>query len=122
MLRTIIGIIAGDLIFAGLTVLMFTLAKVDPHMVSGSGFMLSSIAGGIVFALLGGFVGGLIGRRADILVGIFLGLIIAVGAAVSLLARPGGGAVWTQTAALILMAPAAVLGDSLRKSRQQLSS
>ena len=122
MLRTVIGIIVGDVIFAGLTVVMFGLAKVDPLLPPTRGFMVTSIFGGVVFAMLGGFVGGLIGRRADILVGIFLGLIIALGAAVTLLSRPGIRALWTQSAALVLMAPSAILGDSMRKSRQRLSS
>lgn len=117
-LRTILGVIAGDLIFAGSAVLLFYSSGVDPHAPAAPRFILLSIAYGVVFALIGGFVAGLVGGRADLITGMILALIIAAGAAVTLVSHPGEGSVWSQTAALVLMAPAALMGDWFRKTRK----
>jgi|SRR5947209_1973448 len=116
--RTVLGIIAGNVIFLGSTLLLFYLARVDPHAPASTRFMLLAIACGIAFALLSGFVAGWVGKRPDIIAGMVLACIIAVPAAVTLFSHPGEGAVWWQAAALILMAPASLVGDWLRKDRQ----
>lgn len=118
LLRTVAAIIVGDVIFAGSAVLLFRVAGVDPHAMASPTFIGFSILYGIIFAGLGGFVAGMIGRRPDVICGILLAVIIAVGAISSLITRPGAGAIWTHSAALILMAPAALVGDWIRKSRK----
>jgi hypothetical protein len=119
LVRTIAGIIVGDVIFAGSAVLLFRFAGVDPHSTMAHPTFISfSILYGIIFAGLGGFVAGVIGRREDIICGILLAVIIALGAITSLIIRPGAGAIWTQSAALVLMSPAALVGDWIRKSRK----
>jgi hypothetical protein len=80
--------------------------------------MSASILYGVAFALLAGFVAGMIGRRPDLATGILLAAIIGVPALITLIARRGQGAIWSQTAALLLMAPAAAFGDWLRKNRR----
>src|SRR5262249_27705849 len=105
--RTILGVLLGDVIFAGGSALLFYAARVDPHAPAELRFILISVAGGIVLAMAGGWVAGWIGRRSDLVCGILLAAIIAAGAVVSWVSRPGQGAVWSQTAALLLMAPAA---------------
>jgi hypothetical protein len=116
--RTVIGIIAGNVIFIASTLLLFYLARVDPHAPASPQFMLLAILYGVAFALLSGFLAGWISKRADIITGLVLACIIAVPAAITVISRPGEGAVWSQTATLFLMAPAALLGDWLRKNRQ----
>jgi Na+/melibiose symporter-like transporter len=111
--RTILAVIVGDLIFAGGSVLMFYVARVDPHAPAMTRFIVLSTAAGIVLALVGGVAGGSIGRRADLICGMLLAVIIAAGALVSMAGRPGQGALWSQTGALI-SAPAALVGDWLR--------
>ncbi|HZU30558.1 MAG TPA: hypothetical protein VFB79_05550 [Candidatus Angelobacter sp.] len=69
--KTISGVILGDLIFAAGSVLMFFLAKVDPHAPAPLSFILLSTAIGIALAFAGGFVGGMVGGRADLICGIF---------------------------------------------------
>jgi MFS superfamily sulfate permease-like transporter len=118
LLRAIAGIIVGDVIFAGSAVLLFRFAGVDPHSMASPAFIGFSILYGIIFAGLGGFIAGIIGRRPDVICGILLAVVIAVGAITSLVTSPGGGAIFTQSAALILMAPAALVGDWIRKSRK----
>src|SRR5437899_2424303 len=111
--RTVLAVIVGDVIFAGGSVLMFYLAKVDPHAPAERSFVLLSVVAGVAFALAGGFAAGFIGRRADLICGMLLGVIIAAGAIASMAGRPGQGALWSQTGALI-SAPAALVGDRLR--------
>jgi hypothetical protein len=69
------------------------------------------VANGLVFASLGGLVAGYVGPRMDLVCGIVLALVIALGAMISMMSRPGAGALWTQTAALLLFAPASLAGD-----------
>jgi hypothetical protein len=114
-MRTSLAVAAGYLIFAGTAVLFFHLLNVDPHSPATVRFKVFTIAYGVAFALLGGFVAGSIARRMDLNCGIVLALVIALGATVSMVARPGAGAVWTQTAALFLFAPTAIVGDWVRK-------
>jgi hypothetical protein len=120
-LRTALGILLGDLIFVGSAGLLFYLSRVDPHAPASSGFMALSILYGVGFALVAGFVAGLISHRRDLITGIILALIIAVPALISIVTRPGAGALWSQTAALVLMAPAGLVGDWLRLSRLRRS-
>ena len=118
LLRTVAGIIVGDVIFTGSAVLLFRFAGVDPHSMASPTFIGFSILYGIIFAALGGFVAGIIGRRPDVICGIILAAIIALGAITALITRPEPGAIWTHSAALVLMAPAALVGDWIRKSRK----
>jgi len=115
--RTVLGVVAGDVISIGSTLLLFYLAHVDPHAPASIRFMVFSIVYGISFALLAGFIAGLISRRPDVLTGMLLALIIAVPAAITFV-RSGQEAMWTQAAAFFLMAPAALMGDWLRKNRR----
>ena len=113
-MRGVLGVVSGYLIFALSAVLYFRLANVDPHSPAAVGFEMLTIAYGLVFAMLGGFIAGKIARRTGLMSGILLALVIVLGATVSIIARPGAGALWSQTAALLLFAPASVAGDWLR--------
>ncbi|HZS49013.1 MAG TPA: hypothetical protein VFC63_28340 [Blastocatellia bacterium] len=114
MLRTIVGVIIGYLIFSLSAVALFKIAGVDPHSKASTGFMVFTIAYGIVFAFLGGYVATAIAKSRSLVVAIIVTVLIATGALVSLLAQPGPGAIWTQVSALILMAPAATVGGWLK--------
>ena len=109
-MRSCLAVVTGYLIFAGSAVLFFRLLNVDPHSPATVRFEVLTIAYGLAFALLGGFVTGNIARRTDLSCGIALGVVIALGATGSMIARPGAGALWTQTAALFLFAPASLVG------------
>ena len=121
-MRTFLAVVAGYLIFAVSAVLLFHLTNIDPHSPAALGFKALTMAYGLAFALVSGFVAGRIGRRTDLLCGIALALVIALGATISMLARPGAGALWTQTAALILFAPASLVGGWIRRKRPATAS
>lgn len=118
-MRTFLAVVAGYLIFALSAVLLFHLTNVDPHSPAAIGFKVLTIAYGLAFASLGGFVAGQIAQRTDLICGIALALVTALGATISMIARPGAGALWTQTAALFLFAPASLAGDWIRRKRRR---
>ena len=120
-MRTLLAVVAGYLIFAGSAVLLFHLTAIDPHSPAALGFKAFTMAYGLAFAFLGGFVAGRIARRTDLVCGVALALVIALGATISMIARPGAGALWTQTAALLLCAPASFAGDWIRRKRRATS-
>jgi hypothetical protein len=117
-MRALLAVVTGYLIFATSAVLLFHLTKVDPHSPAALGFKALTIAYGLAFAYLGGLVAGRIAGRADLVCGIALAIVIALGATISMIARPGAGALWTQTAALLLFAPASLAGDWVRRRRR----
>jgi hypothetical protein len=115
MLRSIGGIAAGYLVFAGSAALLFQLSGQEPHAPSSAAFKIGSVVWGCVFALVAGFLTGHIaGRRPSVHAGV-VALLIAAGALVSLVLAPGDGARWSQLAALLLMAPCAWVGGALAR-------
>lgn len=118
-MRIFLAVVAGYLIFAISAVLLFHLTNIDPHSPAALGFKALTMAYGAAFAFLSGFVAGRIGRRTDLVCGIALALVIALGATISMIARPGAGALWTQTAALMFFAPASLAGDWTRRRRRK---
>lgn len=114
-MRAFLAVVVGYVIFAGSAVIFFHGLNVDPHSPATARFEGLTIAYGLAFASLGGFVTGKIARRTDLTCGIALAVVIALGATISMIARPGAGALWTQTAAVLLFAPASLVGDWIRK-------
>ena len=117
-MRAFLAVVAGYVIFAGSAVLLFHVTNVDPHSPAALGFKAFTMAYGLAFAFLSGFLAGRFGRRTDLMCGLALAFVIALGATISMLARPGAGALWTQTAALILFAPASLAGDWTRRRKR----
>ena len=113
-LKVLFGVVLGDVIFAGGSALLFYASRIDPHAPAEMRVMAVTSLVGIMLALAGGYLAGWIGSRADLVGGVLLAVIIAAGAGVSLISRPGQGAVWPPVAALVLMSPAAMVGDWLR--------
>jgi hypothetical protein len=112
-MRSILAVAAGYAIFALSAAVLFPFSGHRPHDQATAGFMAATIVYGIVFAAAGGYVAARVGGTAPIRHGIWVGGIIALGAAVSLVVAPG--AKWSQVAALCLMAPAAAVGGLLAR-------
>ncbi len=113
MLRAIAGVIVGYLIFGVSAALLFALSGRPAHHTAPTVFMVGSIIYGMAFAFLGGWVATIVGRRRGTALGV--GILIAVGALISLVASPAGNAIWSQVAALVLMAPAAALAGRIHR-------
>ena len=120
-MRTFLAVLAGYLIFTVSAVLLFHLTNIDPHSPAALGFKAFTMAYGLAFAFLSGLVAGHIARRTDLVCGIALALLIALGATISMIARPGAGALWTQTAALLFCTPASFAGDWIRRKKTRNS-
>ena len=114
MRNSILGVVVGYVIFATSGVALFQLSGQDPHGDASVPFMVGAVVYGAAFALLGGYVSGWIASRRPFTHGLVVAGILALGAAVSLVSTLGKGYIWSQAAALLLMAPAAAFGGWLR--------
>ena len=107
--RGLLGALLGYVIFAAPAALMFNLMGWDPHAAASLTVIVASTVVGIIAAAVGGWVAARIGRaRWPAAV---VAALIVTGALVSLASRPGAGAIWSQLVAILLMAPAALLGS-----------
>ncbi|HZL25830.1 MAG TPA: hypothetical protein VFC39_04795 [Acidobacteriaceae bacterium] len=112
-----LAVVVGYLIFALSAFAFFQITGQQPHQAAPMPIMLASITFGMVFALLGGYTAAWLARRRPLAHAIAVAALLALGATISLLSTLGKGAVWSQVAALVLMAPAAVFGGWLRLRR-----
>jgi hypothetical protein len=117
MLRSVGVVLVGYLPFGISAVLLFKLTGRDPHAPAPVGFMLLSTLYGMAFANLSGYLAARLAGRRPLSHAIAVTGIIALGALLSIVLRPVGGAVWSQLAALILMAPSASLGGLIHRHR-----
>ncbi len=116
-LRSVIAVVIGYMVFAASAFAIFRISGQAPHALASVSFMTLSIASGMLFAVIGGYVAAWIaGRRAIAHAGAMAAL-LAVGASVSLASTLGHGEIWSQVAALTLMAPCAVVGGWIRARR-----
>ena len=109
-LRSIGSVIAGYLLFAVSAFLFFQLSGQRPHAAAAPAVMAASILVGGVAAFAGGFLAARLAGRKPLLHGMAVAVVLAAGATASLASTIGHGAIWSQVAALVLMAPAAALG------------
>jgi len=114
LLRSVIAVVVGYLVFATSAVALFQFSGHDPHSSDNMGFMMFSIFYGFFFATLAGFLAALIGGRYEIEHSLAVASLIAAAGAASLLMRSTLGVIWTQLAALLVMAPSAMAGGYLR--------
>lgn len=109
MVRSLGAVAAGYLIFAASAVLLFQLSGQPPHQAASRAFEIAAIVWGAVFALVAGWLTARIAGGRPATHAAAVGGLIALGAAASMLADRSG-AVWSQIAAVVLMAPCAWLG------------
>jgi multisubunit Na+/H+ antiporter MnhE subunit len=115
MIRSIAAVAAGYLVFAGSAALLFQLSGQPPHAPASRAFEIGTIIWGVVFALIAGWLTARIAVRHPAMHAVVLAALIALGALLSLLLSSSGSAIWTQVAALLLMAPAALAGGALAR-------
>lgn len=121
LLRSVAAVFLGYVVFAVCSFAAFRLSGHAPHAAASFGFMAAMSASGVVFALAGGYLAGWIAGRRPLVHAVVMAIVLAVGATVSLVATLGHGAIWSQVAALTLMAPAAVFGGWLHAVRSDES-
>ena len=116
-MRSVIAIAAGYLIFALSAVALFQLTGQRPHEVADPTFILTSVLYGCLFALIAGYVAARLAPRHPRLHAAGVGLVIAVGAILSLAMRGSGTESWSQVAAIMFMAPGAAAAGALVRSK-----
>ena len=118
MLRIAVGVVVGYLVFAVMAVALFALTGREAHAAQDLPFMMLTTVYGMGFAFLGGYLAGWIAGRREPLTGAVLATVIALGALASIPSVPKGTVPWTQLAALVLMAPCALLGGMVRRGQR----
>jgi nitrate/nitrite transporter NarK len=114
MLRTIVGIVVGYLIFGVSAFVLFPLTHYDPHAPASPSFEVFAVVYGVFFAMAGGYLGTAISGKRALWVSFTIAAILAAGAISSLIAV---GISWSPVSALICMVPAVVAGGWLRLRR-----
>jgi hypothetical protein len=116
MLRSIGAVAAGYMVFAASAVLLFQVSGREPHEAASTTFKIGSVAWGAVSALVAGWLTARLAVRRGGTHAAVVAAIIAAGALVSLLMRPAD-AIWSQVAALVIMAPCAWIGGVVAARR-----
>jgi len=117
MLRSVAAVLMGYLLFALTAEALFLLSGRDPHAPAGTGFMAITILYGLFFSILGGYVAAAVagaGKYEFEHAFAVATLIAAIGAA-SYIAEAPGESKWTQLSAVLIIAPAALVGGYLRR-------
>ncbi len=106
-MRVFSGVILGYLLFELLWFAVFRVTNTDPHAPASISFQLGAVVCGLLFALLAGYLASFIGGRPHFVAAWIAGGLIALTAVIIMIRY---GAAWPQLAALLFMAPAAVIG------------
>jgi uncharacterized membrane protein YcfT len=122
ILRSFVAVLVGYAVFATSAFAVFRLSGHAPHAPASVPFTLLTSASGVVFAAVGGYVAGWLAGRRPLAHAVAMAMLLAAGATASLVSTLGHGAVWSQVAALTLMAPSAVLGGWLRERTGNFST
>ena len=117
ILRSIAAVIAGYLVFGIAAGILFAIVKQDPHSVASTAYMVGTTAYGAVFAALGGYLTASLAPRLPMAHVAVLAGIIAGGAVVSILTRASDEAMWSQVAAIVVIAPAVLIGGWMKARR-----
>src|SRR5262245_30589021 len=112
MLRSIGAVVAGYFVFAASALLLFQLSGRAPHADAPLAFKIATVVWGAVFAMVGGWLAAHVAVRQPATHGASVAGLIAGLAIASIVARPSD-VIWTQIAAIVVMAPCAWLGGLL---------
>ncbi len=110
MVRIIVGAIAGYAFVVAAVVFVFGLAGFRPDRKLSTGFMVASVAIGLVVAWMGGYVTTLIAPEAGMTPATGLAVMILVPGVYSIVSPWGRQPVWFKVAGTVLAAAGALLG------------
>ncbi|MES2377565.1 MAG: hypothetical protein V4553_13360 [Bacteroidota bacterium] len=116
MIRKVLAVIASYIIFAASAVLLFNLTGQKPHADAALNFKIITALYGAFFSVLSGLALQLIARTKTLILNFVLAFIMAAFATVSLLTSSGNH--WTQLFAIIIFAPASLLGGLIYLKRK----
>jgi hypothetical protein len=121
-MKSLLAVLVGYLVFGVPTIILFTVAGVDPRQEPELGFRIWSTVYGVFFAFAGGYVAARIAGRKEVIHAIAVACLLAFLATVSFIMQPGHGSLWSQIAALGFMTPAVILGGVLRARQMKNKS
>jgi hypothetical protein len=121
-MKSLLAVLVGYLVFGIPTILLFTVAGVDPRQEPELGFRIWSTVYGVFFAFAGGYIAARIAGKREVSHASAVACILAFLATVSLIAQPGHGSLWSQIAALGFMTPAVILGGVLRSRQARIKT
>jgi hypothetical protein len=116
MLRSILAIVFGNFVFSVGAAAVFWLSGTDPKAPAPWLTMVLTAVVGILFAALAGYLTALTAPRKPHLHANILAGLLVVEALASMILQHSSAAIWTQIAAIVLMAPAASLGGRVRRT------
>jgi len=108
MIRKILGVFVGYVIFAATSLALFKLSGQDPHGQTTTSFKILTVIYGAIFSFLSGLILQLISQTKNLNLNYVLAFIIAGFATFSLL--KSDGSYWTQLFAIFIFAPISILG------------
>lgn len=119
MVRSIVAVIAGYMLFAVPSGALFAFTGHDPHLEPTLLFAAGTIVYGMVFAFLGGWTAGVIAKKEPVRHAVWVAAIMLLLATFSVIVQYGHGSMWSQLSAIVLMAPCAAAAGVLRKNRMK---
>jgi hypothetical protein len=114
LMRVVSGVILGYLVFALSAFGLFRITHHNPHAPASITFEVGAIVYGVLFAILAGLIASFIGGRPSMLAAKCVAVIVALGAVISMASTVVS---WSAMAALLLMAPAVLLGGWMYRLR-----
>jgi di/tricarboxylate transporter len=115
MLKKILAVIIGYMVFAISSVLLFTLTGHHPHQDAPFNFKLITIACGVCFSILAGAVVQLIAKQNTLGLNFILASMMFAFAGISM--AVSGGSHWTQLFAMFIFAPVSIVGGYIANKR-----
>ena len=117
ILRSLLSLIAGYLIFSVAMLLLWIIFGYKPKDVPPNGFLVFSIFGECLFAIGGGYVAAIIANRKVLVhTGILTGVFVVMGA-LSFMCPLNELPWWVNLASVFLIAPCFLLGGLIRKGQ-----
>ena len=111
MIRTLVAVLAGYLVFGISAGLLFNVTRHNPKVWPGAGFAILATVYGMVFAYLGGWVASAIANRNPGRHAWMVTATIVTIAILSMILQASSASIWSEVAAVVFMAPAAGLAS-----------
>ncbi|RZJ49414.1 MAG: hypothetical protein EOO44_18305 [Flavobacterium sp.] len=116
MIRKILAVIVGYIIFAATALTFFKVFDIEAHSAASTSVMIQTAINGIIFSALAGWITQLIAKTGNLKINYILALLIAAFATFSFLKASGEH--WTQLMAIFIFAPVSIVGGWLVARRK----
>ncbi|RZK37139.1 MAG: hypothetical protein EOO90_25945 [Pedobacter sp.] len=111
MIRKILAVIVGYIIFAATALAFFKVFDIEAHSSASTSVMIQTAINGIIFSALAGWITQLIAKTDNLKINYILALLIAAFATFSFFKASGEH--WTQLMAIFIFAPVSIVGGWL---------